>query len=61
MVGGAIAYKTNVMTTAIMNYSNMGNITQALALGIILLLMSLLINTVAAVLFILLNRGKVSK
>lgn len=44
MVGGAIAYKTNVMTTAIMNYTNMGDFTAALALGIILLALSLLIN-----------------
>lgn len=44
MVGGAIAYKTNVMTTAIMNFTNMGNFTTALALGIILLAASLAIN-----------------
>ena len=44
MVGGAIAYKTNVMTTAIMNYSNMGNSVMALALGIILLGISLILN-----------------
>lgn len=44
MVGGAIAFKTNVMTTAIMNYSNMGNSVMALSLGIILLGISLVIN-----------------
>lgn len=44
MVGGAIAYKTNVMTTAIMNFTNMGNFTEALALGIILLGISLCVN-----------------
>lgn len=44
MVGGAIAYKTNVMTTAIMNYTNMGNFTLGIALGIILLGMSLVLN-----------------
>ena len=44
MVGGAIAYKTNVMTTAIMNYTNMGAFTTALALGIILLAISLVLN-----------------
>lgn len=44
MVGGAIAYKTNVMTTAIMNFTNMGNFTMALALGIILLAISLIVN-----------------
>ncbi len=50
MVGGAIAYKTNVMTTAIMNYTNMGDFTTALALGIILLLISLLLNAGVALL-----------
>lgn len=50
MVGGAIAYKTNVMTTAIMNFTNMGSFTMALALGIILLLISLVINIGAALL-----------
>lgn len=44
MVGGAIAYKTNVMTTAIMNYTNMGNFSLGLALGLILLALSLLLN-----------------
>ena len=44
MVGGAIAYKTNVMTTAIMNYTNMGDFSLGLALGIILLGLSLLLN-----------------
>lgn len=48
MVGGAIVYKTNVMTTAIMNYTNMGNFTTALALGIILLLIALVLNIAAA-------------
>lgn len=47
MVGGAIAFKTNVMTTAIMNYSNQGDFTLALALGFLLLLISLILNTVA--------------
>lgn len=50
MVGGAIAYKTNVMTTAIMNYTNMGNFTTALALGMILLGIALLLNAAAALL-----------
>ena len=50
MVGGAIAYKTNVMTTAIMNYTNMGAFPSALALGIILLAVSLLLNAGAALL-----------
>lgn len=56
IVGGAIAYKTNVMTTAIMNYSNMGNITIALALGIILLMISLTINILATVFYYAIGR-----
>lgn len=48
MVGGAIAYKTNVMTTAIMGYTNMGNFTTAIALGIILMTMSLIVNIVVS-------------
>ena len=47
MVGGAIVFKTNVMTTAIMNYTNMGNFNMAMALGIILLLISLIVNILA--------------
>ena len=50
MVGGAIAYKTNVMTTAIMNYTTMGNFVTALALGIILFALSLLINIAVSIL-----------
>lgn len=50
MVGGAIMYKTNVMTTAIMNFTNMGNFTTALALGFILLGISLLVNIVVSLL-----------
>ena len=44
MVGGAIAWKTNVMTTAIMQYTNMGNFSLGIALGIILMTMSLIVN-----------------
>ena len=44
MVGGAIAWKTNVMTTAIMQYTNMGNFSLGIALGLILLTISLIIN-----------------
>ena len=44
MVGGAIAWKTNVMTTAIMQYTNRGDFSLGIALGIILLAVSLLIN-----------------
>ncbi len=50
MVGGAIAYKTNVMTTAIMNYTNMGNFTLGVALGLILLAMSLVLNLAVSLL-----------
>lgn len=49
IVGGAIMFKTNVMTTAIMNYTSMGNFRTALALGIILLAISLILNGIAAV------------
>lgn len=47
MVGGAIAFKTNVMTTAIMQYTNMGSFTEAMALGILLLCISLIVNILA--------------
>ncbi len=50
MVGGAIAYKTNVMTTAIMQYTNMGDFTMGLALGILLILFSLAVNIAALLL-----------
>ena len=50
MVGGAIAWKTNVMTTAIMQYTNMGKFTLGIALGMILLLLSLLVNVVLSLL-----------
>lgn len=46
MVGGAIAWKTNVMTTAIMQYTNRGNFSLGIALGIILLAVSFLVNLV---------------
>ena len=46
MVGGAIAWKTNVMTTAIMQYTNRGNFSLGIALGLILLSLSLLVNIV---------------
>ena len=46
MVGGAIAWKTNVMTTAIMMYTNRGSFTLGIALGIILLGLSLVVNIV---------------
>ena len=44
MVGGAIAWKTNVMTTAIMLYTNRGSFTLGIALGMILIALSLLVN-----------------
>ena len=44
MVGGAIAWKTNVMTTAIMLYTNRGSFTLGIALGIILMTLSLVVN-----------------
>ena len=50
MVGGAIAWKTNVMTTAIMQYTNQGNFSLGIALGMILLTVSLLVNIVISLL-----------
>ena len=50
MVGGAISWKTNVMTTAIMQYTNRGNFTLGVALGIILLTTSLLVNILISLL-----------
>ena len=46
MVGGAIAWKTNVMTTAIMQYTNRGNFSLGIALGLILMSISLVVNIV---------------
>ena len=46
MVGGAISWKPNVMTTAIMQYTNRGNFSLGIALGMILLAVSLLVNIV---------------
>ena len=50
MVGGAIAWKTNVMTTAIMQYTNRGSFSLGIALGMILLAVSLLVNIVISLL-----------
>ncbi len=50
MVGGAIAWKTNVMTTAIMQYTNRGNFSLGIALGLILMALSLLVNALMALL-----------
>ena len=49
LVGGNIQWKTRVMTTAIMLETNKGNFTFALALGIVLLLISLAVNILASV------------
>lgn len=50
MVGGAISWKTNVMTTAIMQYTNRGNFSLGIALGMILLTVSLMVNIVISLL-----------
>ena len=50
MVGGAIAWKTNVMTTAIMQYTNRGNFSLGIALGLILMTVSLLVNIAVSLL-----------
>ncbi len=50
MVGGAIAWKTNVMTTAIMQYTNRGNFSLGIALGIILLTVSFIVNVTISLL-----------
>ena len=50
MVGGAIAWKTNVMTTAIMQYTNRGDFSLGIALGLILLTVSLIVNIVISLL-----------
>ncbi len=50
MVGGAIAWKTNVMTTAIMMYTNRGDFSLGIALGMILVAISLVINIIIAIL-----------
>lgn len=47
LVGGNIQYKTRVMTTAILLEANKGNFDKALATGIILMLISLAVNSVA--------------
>ncbi len=50
MVGGGIAWKTNVMTTAIMQYTNRGDFSKAIALGIILMALSLGVNLLVSLL-----------
>lgn len=48
LVGGNIQFKTRVMTTAIMLETNKGNFKTAVALGIVLLLLSFVVNLIAA-------------
>ena len=50
MVGGGIAWKTNVMTTAIMQYTNRGDFSMGIALGLILMAASLMMNTAVSLL-----------
>lgn len=50
MVGGAIAWKTNVMTTAIMQYTNRGDFSLGIALGLILMAVSLGVNVTVTLL-----------
>lgn len=47
LVGGNIRFKTRVMTTAILLETNKGNFDTAIALGILLMLISFVVNTVA--------------
>lgn len=49
LVGGNIQWKTRVMTTAIMLETNKGNFSFALALGCVLLLISLVVNILAGI------------
>jgi tungstate transport system permease protein len=44
MVGGNLAGDTRVMTTAIVQYTRMGRYGAALALGVVLLLLIILVN-----------------
>ncbi len=53
IVGGAIQWETNVMTTAIMQYTQMGYFSYAFALGLVLLTISLVINVIVS----LISRG----
>ena len=47
LVGGNVQFKTRVMTTAIMLETNKGNFEFAVALGILLLLISFAVNSIA--------------
>jgi tungstate transport system permease protein len=44
MVGGNILHQTRVLTTAIVLQTDMGNFSTAIALGILLLLITFLVN-----------------
>lgn len=46
LVGGNVQYKTRVMTTAIMLETNMGHFEYAVALGIVLLVISFVVNSI---------------
>jgi len=48
MVGGNVQFKTRVMTTAIMMQTNMGHFEFAIALGIVLLVIAFLINSLVS-------------
>lgn len=48
LVGGNIQWKTRVMTTAILLETNKGNFSFALALGCVLLVISLIVNILAS-------------
>lgn len=50
LVGGNIQWKTRVMTTAIVLETNKGNFSFALALGMVLLVISLIANIIAGLL-----------
>lgn len=47
LVGGNVQFKTRVMTTAIMLETNMGHFEYAVALGIVLLVVSFIVNSIA--------------
>ena len=47
LVGGNIQFKTRVMTTAILLEANKGDFTKALALGVLLMTLALLVNVPA--------------
>ena len=58
MVGGAIAWKTNVMTTSIMEYTNKGDMPRAMGLGLILMTVALIVNILTHMVEKKVNREK---